>query len=228
AGGTGCQRGPAVFGPRTSGAPRPASPRRRARADRPPDAGSGTLATAWGRASDVHSRGCRAWPRRAGCYPATVRAGRPAENRRAGAPWPARPVTIVVSLGKDAGQRVSIALVDELAHGPEELRVQVPAAHAVQPPGTAGEHVRRVAHQREPPVLAADRDRHYAQSYQDGQEESGCYYDYETGHDGLQHFRPALHPRGPTRCNLVRRVSAGLVLAGHGVPVCPRSVRALR
>jgi len=163
-------------------------------------------------------------PGLAGCFPATIRAG-PAESRGAVGRQTGNARRII---GKGAGQWVAVALVDELAHGPDELRVQVPAAHAVQPPGTAGQHVGCVAHQREPPVLAADRERHYAQSQQDGQEESGCYYDYETGHDGLQHFRPASHPRGPTRCDLVRRVLAGLVLAGHDVPVCPRSVRPVR
>ena len=50
------------------------------------------------------------------------------------------------------------------------------------------------------------------------------------GHDGLQRFRPAESPpQGPACCDPASRgVLAGLVLAGHGFPVCPRSLRATR
>jgi hypothetical protein len=50
------------------------------------------------------------------------------------------------------------------------------------------------------------------------EEDRDCCYDYDTGHDGLQYFRPAeFLPQVPLP--VARRVGlADLVLVGHGVP----------
>ena len=54
--------------------------------------------------------------------------------------------------------------------------------------------------------------------------------EHDTGHNGLQHFRPAeFRPQVPLSATAARRTAlAGLAWVGHGVPICPRSVHTVR
>src|SRR5580704_10101786 len=122
-------------------------------------------------------------------------------------------------------------LVDELTQGPEVFRVQVSAADAGQPASGPGQPVGRIDGQRIAAVLAADRDgydgdyAHYHACDKDGDGD-----DYDTGHDGLQYFRPAeLRPQVPLSAIAAWRAAlADPACVGHCVPLCPRSVRTVQ
>jgi hypothetical protein len=119
----------------------------------------------------------------------------------------------------------------KLGHRPEKFRVEVPAAYPVQPTRTPGEPVGRLTDQRVLAVFAAHcQGDHNDRAGDYSTEEESDDYDYETGHDGLQHFRSAKFlPRLllPV-AQASRGCLAGLAFVGHGVPVCPRSVPAVR
>src|SRR5579859_3317626 len=88
--------------------------------------------------------------------------------------------------------RGGASLVNQLTCRPEELRVQVPAADAGQPASGLGEPVGRIDGQRVVAVFAADRygdDGDYPHHHTRDEDSDGD--DYDTGHDGLPHFRPA-------------------------------------
>jgi hypothetical protein len=122
-------------------------------------------------------------------------------------------------------------LGDKLGHRPEKFRVEVPAAYPVQPTRTPRQPVWRLTDQRVLTVFAAHRQGDHndcAGDYSTEEESDDC--DYETGHSGLQHFRPAKFlPRVllPV-AQASRGCLAGLAFVGHGVPVCPRSDPAVR
>jgi hypothetical protein len=115
--------------------------------------------------------------------------------------------------------------VDQFACRPQEFRVQVSAAEAGQPTGIPGQPVGCLASQRVAVVFAVDGYRDYRDHPYDhsAEEDSDCDYDYTTGHDGLQTFRPAeFLPQVPLPAIAAWRVAlADLVLVGDGVPVCP-------
>jgi hypothetical protein len=121
-----------------------------------------------------------------------------------------------------------MALVDQFARWPEEFRVQVTAADASQPASVPGQSVGSLASQRVATVFAADGDRYYRDHPHghSAEKDRDCDGDYSTGHDGLPHFRPAeFLPQVPPPATVARRAAlTGLVLVGHGVPICPRSV----
>jgi hypothetical protein len=112
--------------------------------------------------------------------------------------------------------------VHDLAGQPEEFRVQVPAAQAVKPAGALGYPVRRITDQGVSPVFSAHRDGDHGDDadYDPTEEQSDCHNDYDTGHDGLPHFRPAeFLPQVPfSVVPAWRGAPAALVLADCGVP----------
>src|SRR5580658_9375690 len=123
-------------------------------------------------------------------------------------------------------------LVDELSDRPEEFRVQVPAAHASKPASASGQSAGRLACQRVAAVFTTDRHsdyRHYP-DHDPAEEDGDRDYDYDTGHDGLQHFRPAeFLPQIPDSCDPgPARFSRRPDARGPGCPRCPRSALAVR
>jgi hypothetical protein len=117
-------------------------------------------------------------------------------------------------------------LVDEFAHRPEEFLVQVPAGQAVQPASAAGHAIGRRHGQRDAAVLAADGDRDGGEHADDDSAEDEC--DYDSGHDGLQYLSPRSSSADPACCDPAMRGPRRPGTRGHGVPVCPRSVRTVR
>jgi hypothetical protein len=122
-----------------------------------------------------------------------------------------------------------LELADQTGRGRglEEFRVQIPAGQAIEPAGGLGQTAGRLPHQGVTPVFApysyGDDD-----DYPDddsAEEESDCHCDYDTGHDGLQHFTffPRKSSAGPVSCDPgLARCLADLVFVSHDVPVCPR------
>jgi hypothetical protein len=131
-----------------------------------------------------------------------------------------------------AARRCQRWLVDELSNRPEEFRVQVPAAHASQPASASGQSAGRLACQRVAAVFTTNCHGDYRDDpdHDPAEEDSDRDCNYDTGHDGLQYFRPAeFLPQIPIPAIQVRRGSpADLMFVVHGVPVCPRPARAVR
>ena len=115
-------------------------------------------------------------------------------------------------------------IADRTNDGAEELRVQIPATHAVQATCRPGQLAGRFVDQRVMTVLATHRcgdcDDHPDRG--DEEEKSDCCDD-DTGHDGLPHFRPAeFFPRillPATQAPQV--VPADLMLVGHNIIADP-------
>lgn len=119
-----------------------------------------------------------------------------------------------------------LRLVDQFAR-PEELRVKVPAAHAVEPARAPRHTVGRLTDEAVAAVLTVYRqgDDHDDSGHDSAEEKSDGHCDYDTGHGGLQHFRAAeFLPRLPLPATPAwGGVPVGLMFVGQDVPVWPRS-----